>query len=53
MAFIVSKNERNIGDQKLLEFKCLEQEPQLKITRYTLDNVHKMGKLDEQKHLIM
>ena len=53
VAFIVSKNEINIGDQRLLEYKCIELESSIKINRYTLHEVYLKGRLDEHKKLIM
>lgn len=53
MAFIVSGTERNIGDQRLLEYKCREFNSSIKILRYELADFAKNGKLDDNKRLIM
>ena len=53
VVFLVSAIERNIGDQRLLEYKCKELNANIKIRRYRFSEVGIKGKLDEQKRLIM
>jgi glutathione synthase len=53
VVFIVSMSERNIGDQRLLEYKCKELNPKIRIVRYQLGQVASLGKLDETKRLII
>lgn len=53
MVFLVSKNETNIGDQRLLEYKCIEVEPTLDVRRYTITDFAYSGSLDEKKNLLM
>jgi hypothetical protein len=53
LVFLVSIDEINIGDQRLLEYKCLELEPTVDIRRYSITDVAIKGSLDEQKNLIM
>jgi hypothetical protein len=49
----VSQNERNIGDQRLLEYECVEFEPNIVIKRFTLADISKRATLNENKCLIM
>ena len=51
--FLVSENERNIGDQRLLEYKCLEFNSNMKIRRYCFGEIADKGRLDEQKRLFV
>lgn len=53
MVFLVRRNETNIGDQRILEYKCMELEPKLDVLRVFLDEVVNNGKLDEEKRLFM
>jgi len=52
VAFLVSDNERNIGDQRLLEFKCNELEKSLIIKRFTLEQIHKKGNLVDKRLIV-
>lgn len=47
VAFIIGENERNIGDQRLLENRCYELEPRIKIKRITLSQIHQYAALKE------
>lgn len=47
------REESNIGDQRILEYKCMELEPKLDILRVFLDNVVKNARIDENKRLFM
>ena len=53
VVFLVSGAERNIGDQRLLEYKCKELNSNIKIFRYCLEDFAAHGALDEKKRLIM
>ena len=53
MVFVVTEDERNIGDQRLLEYKCIDVEPDLRIKRLSLSKIHKSAKLDADKRLIL
>lgn len=53
VVFIVTEDERNIGDQRLLEYKCIDVEPDLRIKRLTLSQIHQSAKLDADKRLIL
>jgi hypothetical protein len=53
IAFLVMSDERNIGDQRLLEYKCLELEPSIVICRYTLNEIYTKASLDANNNLIM
>lgn len=53
LVFLVSSSETNIGDQRLLEYKCLDLEPNLEIRRYTIEDIANHGSLDQNKNLIM
>ena len=53
IVFVVSQNEKNIGDQRMIEYKCIELEPLIKVIRLTINDIHKKVKLDEQKRLIL
>lgn len=45
------KNETNIGDQRLLEFKCVELDSRLKIIRLSFDDLSENIRLDSEKKL--
>lgn len=45
VVFIISKKEKNLGDQKLLEYKCNELESSLRIRRFTLAQIFEKAKL--------
>lgn len=47
VAFIVGDRERNIGDQTLLENRCYDLEPKIRIKRITLSQIHKNATLKE------
>jgi hypothetical protein len=49
----VTKNEKNIGDQRLLEYEIMKHDDKIKVIRLNLSEVHKYGKLDSQRRLIM
>ena len=49
----MTKNEKNIGDQRLLEYEILKQEEKILVIRSTLSEIHKYGKLDSQRRLTM
>lgn len=53
LVFLVRRNETNIGDQRILEYKCMELEPKLDVLRIFLDEVVNNGKIDEEKRLFM
>ena len=53
IVFVVDKNERNIGDQRLLEYEILKQEPKINIVRLTLEEINERATLDSHKSLIM
>ena len=46
-------NETNIGDQRLLEFKCLELDPKMKILRLSFDDLIDNIQLDNNKKLFL
>lgn len=52
IVFVISKNERNIGDQRLLENRCYDFESSLKIKRLSMDQIYENAKLDDKKILI-
>ena len=46
--------ERNIGDQRLLEYKCSELNKNVTILRHSLTNIIMLGRLDgDNKRLYM
>jgi hypothetical protein len=51
--FLVRKNETNIGDQRLLEFRCLELEKKLKTARFSFEDLFTNLYLTEEKKLFM
>lgn len=53
VSFLVLPDERNIGDQRLLEYKCFDLEPKIRIERYSLSDIYSRAKLDDQKNLII
>lgn len=53
MVFLVRREESNIGDQRLLEYKCMELEPKLDVIRVFLDNFVEQGRIDDEKRLFM
>ena len=53
IVFVVSSDERNIGDQRLLEYKCMETRRELLVRRYTFADIYQKGELNENKKLIV
>lgn len=53
LVFLVTESERNIGDQRLLEYECSSLNPKLTIQRYSLSDFAKRGRLDEHKRLFV
>ena len=53
IVFVVTDDERNIGDQRLLEFKCIQIEPNLQIERLTLSDIQEKCKINEVKLLVL
>ena len=53
IVFVVSSDERNIGDQRLLEYKCMETRKDLLVRRYTFAEIHQKGQIDQNKKLIV
>ena len=53
LVFLVIGLERNIGDQRLLEYQCSSIESNCKILRYTLKDFAQRGYLDDNKNLYM
>lgn len=53
LAFIVNEVERNIGDQRLLEYEIFNLEHKLKVKRVQLSEFSQNAKLDDQKRLFM
>ncbi len=51
--FLVRKNETNIGDQRLLEMKCLDLDSNLKIVRLCLKDLSENARLTDDKRLLM
>jgi hypothetical protein len=51
IAFVVNENEKNIGDQRLLEYGVLAQEPRARIHRLTLSTIHLNGYLNNENKL--
>lgn len=41
------------GDHRLIEYKLLELEPNIKFIRLTLGEIHDRAKLDDQMRLFM
>lgn len=48
--FLVTNNERNIGDQRLLEYKCSDLNNEITVLRYSLSDIFKLGRLDSVKN---
>lgn len=53
LVFLIIDLERNIGDQRLLEYECSKKEPNCKIVRYRLKDFAQRGRLDDRKSLFM
>ncbi len=49
--YIVLKNERNISDQRHLEYSIRNKEPQIDVLRSTLENLYDDGCVNEDKAL--
>lgn len=53
IAFLVNKSERNLGDQRLLEYEIISKESNVKIIRLTFEQIDKYAKLDADKRLFL
>lgn len=53
LVFLVRKNETNIGDQRLLMFKCFDLENKLKIIRFDFQDLVMNSYLTDDKKLFM
>ncbi|XP_039265461.2 glutathione synthetase-like [Styela clava] len=53
IVFIISDVEQNIFDQRTLEFKIIEKNPDVRVRRYTLGEVADKGKLDSNSKLFI
>lgn len=51
--FVVSSAERNIFDQRWLEYGVLKSNPNIVVLRLTLQDLHHEGHLDEDNNLIV
>ncbi|XP_005109303.1 glutathione synthetase [Aplysia californica] len=51
--FLVSTLERNVMDQRWLEFKVYDRNPNIRILRKTLLDINNHGHLDDQSRLII
>ena len=51
--FLVGAEERNVSDQRWLEFNIYKQNPGIRVLRKTLEDIHNEGKLDAQSRLLM
>ncbi|CAF0925902.1 unnamed protein product [Brachionus calyciflorus] len=53
LVFLVIDLERNIGDQRLLEYECLKLNSKLKILRYTIQDFAERGQINSDKTLLI